>query len=163
MNCSVDFILTTTNWIKSTLKIVSNFLRTKVPIRSNLNLLINMIPFGLWQLKTEFEDSLINFKILLLKAEKFSDFLIFKSNLFNSMTVNVKKIDFLKKLCLALKWVGNVIIRSCIMFFANGGSILKRYSGDWSLNILERWRGFLYDRRLLTPVFYKVFLWEYLS
>ena len=130
MNCSVDFILTTTNWIKSTLKIVSNFLRTKVPIRSNLNLLINMIPFGLWQLKTEFEDSLINFKILLLKAEKFSDFLIFKSNLFNSMTVNVKKIDFLKKLCLALKWVGNVIIRSCIMFFANGGSILKRYSGD---------------------------------
>ena len=130
MNCSLDFILTTTNWIKSTLKIVSNFLRTKVPIRSNLNLLINMIPFGLWQLKTEFEDSLINFKILLLKAEKFSDFLIFKSNLFNSMTVNVKKIDFLKKLCLALKWVGNVIIRSCIMFFANGGSILKRYSGD---------------------------------
>ena len=130
MNCSLDFILATTNWIKSTLKIVSNFLRTKVPIRSNLNLLINMIPFGLWQLKTEFEDSLINFKILLLKAEKFSDFLIFKSNLFNSMTVNVKKIDFLKKLCLALKWVGNVIIRSCIMFFANGGSILKRYSGD---------------------------------
>ena len=96
---------------------------------SNLNLVINLIPLRLWQLKIEFEDSLINFKILLLKAEKFSDFLIFKSTLFNSMTVNVKRKEFLKKLCLALEWVGN-IIRSSIMFFADAGSILKRYSGD---------------------------------
>ena len=97
---------------------------------SNLNLVINLIPLRLWQLKIEFEDSLINFKILLLKAEKFSDFLIFKSTLLNSMTVNVKRKEFLKKLCLALEWVGNIIIRSCIMFFADAGSILKRYSGD---------------------------------
>ena len=45
----------------------------------------------------EFEDGLINFKILFLKAEKAAEFLIFKS--MHSMTVDGKK-EFLKKLCL---------------------------------------------------------------
>ena len=39
----------------------------------------------------QFEDGLINFKILFLKAEKVSEFLIFKSKLFHSMTVDGKK------------------------------------------------------------------------
>ena len=40
----------------------------------------------------EFEDGLINFKIFFLKAKKVSEFLIFKSKLFHSVTVDGKKI-----------------------------------------------------------------------
>ena len=46
----------------------------------------------------------MNLKILLLKAEKVSEFLIFKSKLFHSMAVDGEK-GFLKNLCLALKWI----------------------------------------------------------
>ena len=56
----------------------------------NISLVINFIPLGLWQLKMEFEDSLINCKRLFLKAEKFSEFFYFQVS-FNSMTGNVKK------------------------------------------------------------------------
>ena len=46
-------------------------------------------------MKIEFEDGLINFKLLFLKLEKVSEFLIFMYNLLHSMTVdenkNVKK------------------------------------------------------------------------
>ena len=60
-------------------------------LRPNLNLVINLIPLGLWQLKIKFEDGLMNFKIFLLKAEKFSEFHIFKSKFFHLMTVIGKK------------------------------------------------------------------------
>ena len=53
-------------------------------------------------MKIEFEDGLINFKILFLKAEKVLEFLIFKSKLFHSMTVDGKK-ESIKKICLPLK------------------------------------------------------------
>ena len=53
-------------------------------------------------MKIEYEDGLINFKILFLKAEKVLEFLIFKSKLFHSMTVDGKK-EFIKKICLPLK------------------------------------------------------------
>ena len=55
-----------------------------------------MISLGLWQLKIEPEDGIINFKTLFLKAEKVLECLIFKSKLFHSMTVNGKK-EFIKK------------------------------------------------------------------
>ena len=50
----------------------------------------------------EFRGGLINFKILFLKAEKVLEFLIFKSKLFRSMTVDRIK-EFIKKLGLALE------------------------------------------------------------
>ena len=53
-------------------------------------------------MKIKFEDGLINFKILFLKAEKILEFLIFKSKLFHSVTVDGKK-KIIKKLCLPLK------------------------------------------------------------
>ena len=56
----------------------------------NLNLVINLIPLGLWQLKMELEDGLLNFKILFLKAEKVLEYLIFNSKLFHSVTVDGK-------------------------------------------------------------------------
>ena len=39
----------------------------------------------------EFEVGIINFKILFLKAEKVSEFLIFKSRLFHSVKVDGKE------------------------------------------------------------------------
>ena len=56
----------------------------------NLNLVITLIPLGLRQFKKEFENDIINFKMLFLKAEKVSEFLIFKSKLFHSMAVDGK-------------------------------------------------------------------------
>ena len=81
----LDVIPTTANWIKSILKIVPKFVLTKVTKT-----------LGLLTLKIKFKDGLINFKILLLKAQKVSKFLIFKSKLFHSMAVDGKK-EFIKK------------------------------------------------------------------
>ena len=67
-------------------------------------------------MKIEFEDGLINFKIL-LKAGKVLEFLIFESKLFRSMAVDGKKGGILL-LVLAL--------HASLMV----GSILKKYSGD---------------------------------
>ena len=52
MNCSLDIIPTTANWIKSILKECGE---TCVPY---LNLVINLISLGLCQLKIECEDGL---------------------------------------------------------------------------------------------------------
>ena len=68
-------------------------------------------------MKIEFEDGLINFKILFLKAEKVLESIIFKSKLFHSITVDGKE-EFIKKLVL----VFYVLLTL--------GSILKIYSGD---------------------------------
>ena len=65
----------------------------------------------------QFEDGLINFKILFLRAEKVSEFLLFKSKLFHSMTVDGKK-EFLKELFVVMKW-GNVTISSGIICIVN--------------------------------------------
>ena len=79
-------------------------------------------------MKTEFEDRLVNFKILFLKGEKVSEFLILKSKLFHSMTVDGIK-EFLKKLCLPLNR-GMLLLFLVLYALLMLGSILKRYSGD---------------------------------
>ena len=90
MNCSLDVITTATNWIKNILKIVPKLVLAKVT-KAHPYLVINLIPLRLWQMKIEFEDGLINFKLLFLKLEKVSEFLIFMSNLFHSMAVDEKQ------------------------------------------------------------------------
>ena len=116
MNKSLDIIPTTANWIKSILKIVPKLVLTE-GLKPKLNLVINLIRLRQRELKTEFENGLINFKILFLKAEKGSEFLNFKSKLFHSMTVNGKK-EFIKKVTFTTEeW--NAIISSCIICSAN--------------------------------------------
>ena len=82
MNKSLDIIPTTANWIKSILKIVPKLVLTE-GLKPKLNQVINLIRLRQRELKTEFENGLINFKILFLKAEKVSEFLNFKSKLFH--------------------------------------------------------------------------------
>ena len=74
----LDVIHTTANWINSIVKIVPKLVFSNVP-----KTLWNLIPLGLWQMKIEFEDGYINFKILFLKAEKVLEFLF--SNLSHSI------------------------------------------------------------------------------
>ena len=78
-------------------------------------------------MKIEFDNGLINFKILFLTAEKVLKFLIFKSKLFHSMTVDGKKRIY-KKLCLPLKR-GILSLVLVLYVLLTLGSILKRYSG----------------------------------
>ena len=127
MNKSLDIIPTTANWIKSILKIVPKLVLTE-GLKPKLNQVINLIRLRQRELKTEFENGLINFKILFLKAEKVSEFLNFKSKLFHSMTVDGKK-EFIKKLCLPLKsrMLLLVLVLYALLIL---GSILKRYFGD---------------------------------
>ena len=84
INSSFDFNPTPANWIKSILKFVLSSQRWLMP---KVSTIISLIPLRLWLSKVEFEDGLINFKILFIKAEKISEF-IFNSNLFHSMTVD---------------------------------------------------------------------------
>ena len=106
-------------------------------LRPNLNLIIYLILLGLWQLKIEFEDGLINVKILFLKAEKVLEYLIFTSKLFHSITVDGKK-EFVKKWCLPLKRRILSLVLVLYALLLTLGSILERYSGDWPLNILKK-------------------------
>ena len=87
-------------------------------------------------MKTEFEDVLINSKILFLKAEKVLKFLIFKSKFVHSMTGDRKK-EFIKKLCFPLKRgiLSLVLVLYALLML---GRILKKYSGDRPLNILKK-------------------------
>ena len=74
----------------------------------------------------EFENGLISFKILFLKAEKVSEFLIFKTKLFHSMTFDGKK-EYLKKLCLPLK--REMFLLALVLYtLLTLASILKIYS-----------------------------------
>ena len=130
MNSSLDVIPTTANWIKSIWKMCLNLCSRRWQ-RANLNLVVNLIPLGLWQLKIEFEDSLMNLNILFLKAEKVSEFLIFKSNFFHSMAVDRKK-NFWKKL------IYQLLLVLALYAFLKLGSVLKRCAEDWPSNILKK-------------------------
>ena len=65
-------------------------------LKPSRNLVINLIPLGLWQLKRLLADDLINFRILFLKILKLLEFLMLWSSLFHSIIVDGKK-QFLKK------------------------------------------------------------------
>ena len=91
-------------------------------LRPSLDLIINLIPLGLWQLKIVFEDGLINLKILFLKAEKVLEFFISRSKLFYSMTVDGKKRIYKKNMFTTEE--GN--LTCCIVCFVNA----RKYSEE---------------------------------
>ena len=72
-------------------------------LRPSLSLVSNLIPLGLWHLKTLFPEGHINFKSLFLKINKFSELHIFWSSLFHSLRLfpflsNVNQ-NFIKLFC----------------------------------------------------------------
>ena len=70
-------------------------------------------------MEIEFEDGLINFKILFLKAEEVSEFLIFMPKLFHSMILDGEK-EFLKKLLTCLYNLLRNDLVTCITFLFFG-------------------------------------------
>ena len=72
-------------------------------LRPSLSLVSNLIPLGLWHLKTMFPEGCINFKNFFLKINKFSELRIFWSSLFHSVTTEGKN-EFWKSLCFTLNW-----------------------------------------------------------
>ena len=71
------------------------------------------------------EHGLINLKILFSKAQKLSDYIIFKSRLFHSITVDEKKKRISKKVIISTK-VGNVISSSSNISFANARKYFEK-------------------------------------
>ena len=103
-------------------------------LRPSLSLVSNLIPLGLWQLKTLFPEERINFKSFFLKINKFSELRVFWSSLFHSITTEGKN-EFWKKLCLTLNR-GILLAFLVLHGLTEVVIILNRYSGDWFLNKL---------------------------
>ena len=100
----------------------------------SLNLISNLPPVGVWQLKTLFPEGRMNFKRLFLKIFKLSELRIFRSNLFHSMTAEEKK-EFWKKECLRIEgWILLVFLVLYVLALAR--IMLDSYFGDGLLWIL---------------------------
>ena len=65
-------------------------------LRTGCSFVINLIPLGLWLLKKNLAEDLINFRILFFKMLKLLEFLMLWSSLFRSITVDGKKQPFKK-------------------------------------------------------------------
>ena len=94
----------------------------------SLSLVSNLIPLGLWHLKTLSLEGRINFKSFFLKINKFSELRIFWYSLFHSITTEGKN-EFWKKLCFTLNW--GILLAFLVLYgLAEVGIILNRYCGD---------------------------------
>ena len=102
-------------------------------LKPSLNLVSNLTPLRLWQLKTLLLEGRINFKTakLFLKIFKLSELRRFRSNLLHSMTAEGKK-EFRKKLCFTLNW-GMLLVFLVLYLLTVMGIMLKRYFGEWLL------------------------------
>ena len=112
--------------------------------RPSPNSVINLFPIGLWQWKMEFEDGLINFKILFWKAEKVSKFLILKFSY--SIQWQLIKKNF--QIILFGTYVGNVLISSCIICLANARKYFEKILWRLTFKYFGKGATFLYHRLL---------------
>ena len=104
-------------------------------LKSNLNLVNNLTPLILWQLKTVLPEERMKFKIVLLKIFKFSELQVFRSSLFHSITAEGKK-EFRKKLCFTLNR-GILLVFLVLYVVTEVGILLNRYFGHLYLQILK--------------------------
>ena len=93
-------ILTTVTWFIVSWKLCLNLWSLKW-LRPSLNLVISLIPLGLWPSKKEFRESLMKLSISSFKTEMLLDFLRLGFKLFDSIIADGKN-EFLKKLCFVL-------------------------------------------------------------
>ena len=99
----------------------------------------------LWQLNKLLRDSLMNDRIIYLKVSILSEFLIFQSNIFDSIIVEGKKV-FLKKSCFT--FIAGTLLHCLALYeILCIGIIEKRYFGDCDFSILYNQQSFLYQRR----------------
>ena len=111
-------------------------------VKTNSNLVNNLTPLGLWQLKTVLPEGRMKFKIVFLKIFKLSELRMFRSSLFHSITAEGKK-KFRKRLCFTLN--REILLVLLVLYvLTEVGIILNRYFGHLYLKILKKQHIFLY-------------------
>ena len=95
-------------------------------LKPNLDLVNNLTPLGLWQLKTVLPEGRMKFKSVFLKIFKLSKLQIFGSSLFHLITAEEKK-EFRKKLCFTLS--RGILVFLVLYVLTEVGIILNRYFG----------------------------------
>ena len=93
-------------------------------LKPTVNLVSNLTPFRLWQLKTLLPEGRIKFKRLFLKIFKLIELRIFRSNLSHLMTVEGKK-EF-RKSCYILNW-GMLLVFLVLYLLTITRIMFKRY------------------------------------
>ena len=111
-------------------------------LKPNLNLVNNLTPLGLWQLKTVLPEGRMKFKSVFLKIFKLSELRIFRSSLFHSITAEGKK-EFRKKLCFTLN--KRILLVFLVLYvLTEVRIILNRYFGHLYMKILKKQHSFLH-------------------
>ena len=105
-------------------------------LKPNLNLVNNLTPLGLWQLKTVLPEGRMKFKSVFLKIFKLSELRIFRSSLFHSITAEEKK-EFWKKLYFMLNR-GILLAFLVLHVLTEVRIVLNRYFGDVYLKLLKK-------------------------
>ena len=96
-------------------------------LKPSLNLVSNLTPLRLWQLKTLLPEGRLNFKRLFLKIFKLSELRIFRSNLSHSVIAEGKK-EFRKMISFTLNW-GILLVFLVLYLFTVTGIMFKMYFG----------------------------------
>ena len=123
MTWRFSIITTATDRVKWILKTMFELMLTK----PNLNLVNNLTPLRLWQLK---------FKSVFLKIFKLSELQIFMSSLFHLITAEGKK-EFWKKLCFTLN--RGILLEFLVLYvLTKVGIILNKYFGQLYLKISKK-------------------------
>ena len=111
-------------------------------LKPNLNLFNNLTPLGLWQLKKVLSEGHEKFKSVFLKIFKLSEFRIFRSSLFHSITAEGKG-EFWKKLYFILNR-GIFLVFLVLYVLTEVGIMLNRYFGHLYLKTTKSQHNFLY-------------------
>ena len=103
-------------------------------LKPNLNLVNNLTPLGLWQLKVVLPEGRMKFKSVFLEMFELSELRMFSSSLFHSITAEGKR-NF-ERNC-ALLWIEVYYYYFVLYVLTEVGIILNRYFGYLYLKILK--------------------------
>ena len=110
-------------------------------LKSNLNLVNNLTPLGLWQLKVVLPEGRMKLKSFFLEMLELFELRMFSSSLFHSITAEGKR-NF-ERNC-ALLWIEVYYYYFVLYVLTEVGIILNRYFGYLYLKILKKQHSFLY-------------------
>ena len=135
MSWRFNIITTATDRLSESWKLCLNLCSQRW-LKPNLNLVNNLTPLGLWQLKTVLTEGRKMFKSVFLKIFKLSELRIFRSSLFHSITAEEKK-EFRKKLCFTLNR-GTLLVFLVLYVHTEVGIILNKYFEHLYLKIFKK-------------------------
>ena len=105
-------------------------------VKPNFNLVNNLTPLRLWQLKTVLSEGRMKFKSIFLKIFKLFELRLFRFSFFHSTTTERKK-EFWKKLCFILN--RGILLEFLVLYvLTKVGIILNKYFGQLYLKISKK-------------------------